>query len=114
LPGYYAGADVAFVGGSVVRRGGHNPLEPAASGVAVLMGPHHSAQLEGVRALEANGAIAIVRGAEDAAVTLERLLGDARARERQALAGRAVADSLRGVARRTVARLAAWDVWPPK
>lgn len=33
-------ADVAFIGGSLIERGGHNPLEPAALGIPVLMGPH--------------------------------------------------------------------------
>ncbi|ABC32647.1 3-deoxy-D-manno-octulosonic-acid transferase [Hahella chejuensis KCTC 2396] len=35
----YAAADLAFVGGSLVDTGGHNPLEPAAVGKPVLMGP---------------------------------------------------------------------------
>lgn len=36
----YALADVAFVGGSLVRSGGHNPLEPASAAKAILFGPH--------------------------------------------------------------------------
>jgi len=36
----YAAADVAFVGGSLVSRGGHNVLEPVLRGVPVLFGPH--------------------------------------------------------------------------
>ncbi len=36
----YGIADLAFVGGSPVERGGHNPLEPAAHAIPVLMGPH--------------------------------------------------------------------------
>ena len=36
----YGIADIAFVGGSLVERGGHNPLEPAAHAIPVLMGPH--------------------------------------------------------------------------
>jgi 3-deoxy-D-manno-octulosonic-acid transferase len=36
----YALADVAFVGGSLVKAGGHNPLEPAAVGKPILFGPH--------------------------------------------------------------------------
>jgi len=36
---YYACADVAFVGGSFGDQGGHNPLEPAALGKPVLLGP---------------------------------------------------------------------------
>jgi 3-deoxy-D-manno-octulosonic-acid transferase len=36
----YGVSDVAFVGGSLIERGGHNPLEPAAWGLPVLSGPH--------------------------------------------------------------------------
>lgn len=36
----YSCADVAFVGGSLVPKGGHNILEPAIFGVPVLFGPH--------------------------------------------------------------------------
>jgi len=36
----YRIADLAFVGGSLVDRGGHNPLEAAAHAIPVLMGPH--------------------------------------------------------------------------
>jgi len=36
----YGAADVALVGGSLIERGGHNPLEPAAWGLPVLSGPH--------------------------------------------------------------------------
>lgn len=40
LPMFLAAADFAFVGGSLVPRGGHNVLEPAALGIPVLFGPH--------------------------------------------------------------------------
>ncbi|MCW5201769.1 MAG: 3-deoxy-D-manno-octulosonic acid transferase [Candidatus Electrothrix communis] len=36
----YSQAELAFVGGSLVRQGGHNPIEPAIHGVPVLFGPH--------------------------------------------------------------------------
>ena len=36
----YALADVAFVGGSLTKNGGHNPLEPAAFAKPVMFGPH--------------------------------------------------------------------------
>jgi 3-deoxy-D-manno-octulosonic-acid transferase len=41
VPLFYAASDVAFVGGSLVPIGGHNLLEPAAVGVAMLAGPHN-------------------------------------------------------------------------
>lgn len=40
LPLFYAAADVAFVGGSLVNSGGHNVLEASAAGVPVVFGPH--------------------------------------------------------------------------
>lgn len=36
----YGASDMAFVGGSLIERGGHNPLEPAAWGIPVFSGPH--------------------------------------------------------------------------
>jgi 3-deoxy-D-manno-octulosonic-acid transferase len=41
LASVYSLAAVAFVGGSVVPAGGHNPLEPAQFGVPIVMGPHY-------------------------------------------------------------------------
>ncbi len=40
LTSVYPHATVVFVGGSIVDRGGHNVLEPAAHGVAVVTGAH--------------------------------------------------------------------------
>jgi len=40
VPLFYAAANVAFVGGSLVPIGGHNLLEPAALGRPVVTGPH--------------------------------------------------------------------------
>src|SRR5262249_50390537 len=60
LNDYYAAADLAFVGGSLMPLGGHNPAEPAATGAAVLMGAHHAAQAEAVRGLETCDGITIV------------------------------------------------------
>ena len=42
LASVYSLATVAFVGGSLVNAGGHNPLEPAQFGVPVLMGEHYA------------------------------------------------------------------------
>src|SRR6185436_9555002 len=40
LPATYALAQIGFVGGSIVDKGGHNVLEPAAAGAAVVTGAH--------------------------------------------------------------------------
>ncbi len=42
LASVYSLAAVAFVGGSIVPAGGHNPLEPAQFGVPIVMGPHYA------------------------------------------------------------------------
>lgn len=42
LSSVYSLASVAFVGGSIVPAGGHNPLEPAQFGVPIIMGPHYA------------------------------------------------------------------------
>jgi 3-deoxy-D-manno-octulosonic-acid transferase len=58
---FYAGADVAFVGGSLVPIGGHSLLEPAVLGLPMLSGPHtHNAQ-DIATLLEQSGALRIVR-----------------------------------------------------
>ena len=40
LPLFYAACDIAIVGGSLIPHGGHNLLEPAALGRAIITGPH--------------------------------------------------------------------------
>jgi 3-deoxy-D-manno-octulosonic-acid transferase len=112
LNDYYAAAEVAFVGGSLRPFGGHNPLEPAACGAAVVIGAHHQSQLAVVRALQATDGVSVVAGEAELAEALERLLGDAALRERQVAAGTRALEGLRGAARRAVAHLSSWDLWP--
>ena len=60
LAAVYELATVAFVGGSLVRKGGHNPLEPARFGVPVIMGPSYENFREIVEAMRAMDAVWIV------------------------------------------------------
>ena len=53
-------ADAAFIGGSLVPRGGHNPIEAAAWGCAVITGPHVINFATIVREMERSGAIRVV------------------------------------------------------
>lgn len=111
LRGYFGAAEVAFVGGSLKPFGGHNPLEPAACGAALLMGPHHASQVEAVRELVAAGALCVAESEAEVMAGMERLLGDAEARATAGKAGCAVVERRRGAARRTVARLAELGLW---
>ena len=76
LPLFFAAADVAFVGGSLVPTGGHNLLEPAALGVPVLFGPHvfNFAEVSGM--LVERGAGRQVRGARELAAVVCELFQD--------------------------------------
>ncbi len=40
LTSYYGACDIAFVGGSLIKKGGHNILEPAARALPIIFGPH--------------------------------------------------------------------------
>jgi 3-deoxy-D-manno-octulosonic-acid transferase len=112
LGGYYAAADVAFVGGTLAPSGGHNPLEPAAAGAAVIVGPHHAAQASGMRDLVAADAVRVVTSEVPLAAALTELLGDPARRAARAAAAFGVAAAKRGAARRAVARLVEWRLWP--
>ncbi len=70
----YALADIAFVGGSLVPCGGHNPLEPAAFAKPVLFGPDMSDFKAIARMLKRQGGAREVRDAEDLFHTAAALL----------------------------------------
>lgn len=96
LLAFYAAADVAFVGGSLVPVGGHNLLEPAALGVPVLTGPNTFNCEDIARLLIARGAAQVVRDATALRARVSELLADPASRARMGEAGRACIDSNRG------------------
>ena len=73
LPLMLAAADVAFVGGSLIGRGGHNLLEPAALGKPVLTGPSTFNFSDISHHLVDAGAAKIVKNWKELAHTLDRL-----------------------------------------
>ena len=96
LPLFYAASDVAFVGGSLVKEGGHNMLEPAALGVPVLYGPHVFDFAEiGSRLCEIGAGRRVGNAAELARVVVE-YLRDANLRHGTGEKGRAFVESNRG------------------
>lgn len=67
---------VAFVGGSLAPIGGHNVLEPAQRGVAVLVGPHTETARESLEPLLAAGGALRVESSTDLEEALEQILGE--------------------------------------
>jgi len=105
LMAFYACAQVAFVGGSLQPVGGHNLLEPATMGTAIVTGPHLDNFTEIARYLRQAQALCVLDNADEVAQTMVRLLGDKVARERMAAAGQALVAQGRGVLQRLLALL---------
>jgi len=103
LLGWYAAADIAFVGGSLLDYGSQNLIEACAVGTPVLIGPSTFNFAEAARAaVKAKAAMQI----PDAAALVEeglRLLADVERRNTMAEAGRAFTACHRGATARTMA-----------
>jgi 3-deoxy-D-manno-octulosonic-acid transferase len=101
LASVYSLATVAFVGGSLVPAGGHNPLEPAQFAVPVVMGPHYANFRAITEDLLAHDAIRIVGKSEFAPVLVD-LLSD-RAAKAMGERGRQVFEHQAGATARCLA-----------
>ncbi len=102
LPLFLGVADVAFIGGSLVPRGGHNMLEASAQGVPVIFGPHvfnfdaiATLLLEREAAVQVGDAKALAR-------QVAEWLGDASERSRVGENGRRAVEENRGALERLV------------
>ncbi|WP_248917677.1 lipid IV(A) 3-deoxy-D-manno-octulosonic acid transferase [Pseudomonas entomophila] len=102
----YALADIAFVGGSLVPTGGHNPLEPAALALPVLMGPHVFNFLEISAMLREAGALQQVDDADGLAERVRQLVELPQDALRMGEAGRAVMQANQGALQRLLDGLA--------
>ena len=107
LMDFYACADVAFVGGSLQDIGGHNLLEPAVVGTAVVTGPHLHNFTDIARQLREAGALRVGGDADGVGDVLESLLDDETAREAMTAAGLALIEHGRGALQRTLELVAA-------
>lgn len=93
---YYACGDVAFIGGSMGDQGGHNPLEPAALGKPVLLGPNMDNARELVSQLVLCNAARRVNNQQDFRKTAEKILTDSALRDSMGRAGRTLVENNRG------------------
>ena len=102
LLGFYAAADVAFVGGSLVPVGGHNLLEPAALARPVIVGPQTFNFAEVTEDLIKAGAVARIPDADALGPAVVRLLSRDIERRTMGEAARRVMERERGAVERTM------------
>ncbi|HEY4356716.1 MAG TPA: 3-deoxy-D-manno-octulosonic acid transferase [Acidobacteriaceae bacterium] len=102
LAAVYGVADVAFVGGSLVPRGGHNPLEPAQFGVPVLMGPSFENFRDIVRRMKNAGAIRLAANRDEVEEALTTMLTNRDEALAMGERGRDVFEQQQGATDRTV------------
>jgi 3-deoxy-D-manno-octulosonic-acid transferase len=91
LSAIYGLADIAFVGGSLVPKGGHNIIEPARHGVAIVVGNHYENFRDIIHLFQTHDAVRVVGPAELPLVFMDLISNDA---ERRAIGQRA-AETLR-------------------
>jgi 3-deoxy-D-manno-octulosonic-acid transferase len=102
LQRFYAAADVAFVGGSLIPHGGQNMLEPAAQGRAVIFGPYTANFRRDVELLRTAEAVVQVADRQAFAVELGALLRDGARRQALGARARAVIADNQGATARTL------------
>ena len=107
LAACYGVAPVAFLGGSLIEHGGHNPLEAVQAGACVLTGRHVHNFADVYRRLDAAGAMEWIAQPERLPARLGELLAAPGLRAQRLEAARRVLDQNRGACGRIMAMLAA-------
>ncbi|MBP7663297.1 MAG: lipid IV(A) 3-deoxy-D-manno-octulosonic acid transferase [Shewanella sp.] len=97
---FYGAADQAFVGGTLITNGGHNPLEPVAMGVPVMVGPNHWDFAQITQMLADAGGLRVVASADELAANLIEYFAKPELRLQALNAGLAVVKANRGALQR--------------
>ena len=105
LAAVYSVADLAFVGGSLISKGGHNPLEPAQFAVPVIMGPSFENFREIVGKMQAADGIRIVQDKNELETALVELLTDREKAKAMGERGQRVFEAQQGATARAVEAL---------
>ena len=100
---FYAAADVAFVGGSLVPIGGHNLLEPAALAKPILTGPHNANGQDIAQLLFADGAAQEVHSSDELAAAVAKLFAYPERRREMGEKAQAIVAANRGALARAMA-----------
>jgi 3-deoxy-D-manno-octulosonic-acid transferase len=104
LSSFYSLADIAFIGGSLVPKGGHNILEPAQHGAAIVVGPH-TENFRDIVALFRSAEAVIITSADRLADAFLNLLADDQRRRDLGARAREILHANSGATARTVAEL---------
>jgi 3-deoxy-D-manno-octulosonic-acid transferase len=99
---FYRLAPFCFIGGSLIRHGGQNPLEPAKLGCAVLAGPHTFNFTTAYAAVFAAQGTGLVHSASEIAALATQWLGDSKECRRLGNAALEGANTLGGAVAKTV------------
>jgi 3-deoxy-D-manno-octulosonic-acid transferase len=102
LQTFYAAADVAFVGGTLVPVGGHNLLEPAVLGLPILAGTHTHNAPQVARLLADCGALTIVRDGHELGMQVSGFFDDPPRAAAAGRRGRSAVEASRGAVSRLV------------
>ena len=105
LASLYHLADVAFVGGSIAPRGGHNILEPAAAAVPVVVGQHMQNFETIANDFLAADALIQIRRPSELETSVDELLQNPELAKEIGRRGRAIVEQQQGVSHHIVARL---------
>jgi 3-deoxy-D-manno-octulosonic-acid transferase len=106
MPAFTRHAQLAFIGKTLTARGGQNPCEAIAAGVAVVAGPAMDNFEPLTTELQSNGGIKIVANEAELATTLAKLAKDATTRKELSQRALQTLDAHRGATERTVEALA--------
>lgn len=105
---FYALCPVAILGGSFVRTGGHNPIEAAQLGAAIIFGPHTYNFSEITREFMLAQAAIQLKHANEIAFAVDRLLSQSDERERRVHAARLLADQKSYILDQIIAEMEPW------
>jgi 3-deoxy-D-manno-octulosonic-acid transferase len=108
----YRQSSCAFIGGSLFPFGGHSPLEAAACGRAILIGPHTENCARAAEGLVAGGAARRVSNAAELAAEVAALAAEPGLREARGRAAHGYAAESNSAARDTLAFLRERGVIP--
>ena len=108
---WYGVADACFVGGSLIARGGHNPLEVLALDKPLLAGPHTHNFAQMYDTLASANALVPVDSAAAVFAQFTSLMHDRDARAQRIVRGRTVYQAMTGAVARTMAALETFATW---